>query len=54
MKVFYGLQDYFLDQYTRKDTHQGISVNIHMFPFLHCHAQILISKIGGIPYVCHI
>jgi hypothetical protein len=43
MKVFYGLQDYFLDLYTGKDTHQGISVNIHMFPFLHLDNKLIIQ-----------
>jgi hypothetical protein len=42
MKVLHGLQDYFLDLYTRKDIHQGISVNIHMFPFIHLDNKLII------------
>jgi hypothetical protein len=42
MNVFHGLQDYFLDLYTGKDTHKGISIKIHAFPFLHLDDKLII------------
>jgi hypothetical protein len=44
MNVFHGLQDYFLDLYTRKDIHHGIFVNIHMFTFLHLDNKLIIQS----------